>query len=253
MGRILEHKPNPFAGVVTDPERLPDDPREFKQALHESLEAWRSGSVLVVWLEVPIAKAALVPVAVEAGFSYHHAGDDYLLLTLPLVEGAHIPPYASHYIGAGGVVLDDNSELLVVREKYGYGNRTPTFKLPGGALRSGEHLADAVVREVLEETGVATRFEAVVCFRHMHGYRHGKSDIYFVCRLSPLSKEITMQSEEILECIWMPVDDFLNADTVAEFNKSIVRAGLHSPGMHIASVDGYSPSQGSELFIPMDQ
>ena len=209
MDLILEHKPNPFGGVVTDPQRLPDDPRQFRQALQESLEAWRSGGVLVVWLEVPISQAALVPIAVEAGFSYHHAGEDYLLLTLPLREGSHIPPYASHYIGAGGVVLDDNNELLVVREKYGFGDRPPTLKLPGGALRSGEHLADAVVREVLEETGVATSFEAVVCFRHWHGYRYGKSDIYFVCRLSPLGKEITMQTDEIQECIWMPVDEFL--------------------------------------------
>ncbi len=249
MERILEHKPNPFGGVVIDPQRLPEDPRQFKQALHESLDAWRSTGVLVVWMEVPIAKAALVPVAVEAGFSYHHAGEDYLLLTLRLVEGAHIPPYASHYIGAGGVVLDDNNELLVVREKYGFGNRPPTLKMPGGALRAGEHLAGAVVREVFEETGVATRFESVVCFRHWHGYRYGKSDIYFVCRLSPLSRKITMQTEEIQECIWMPVDEFLKADTVAEFNKWIVRAGLNSPGMHITSVDGYSPSEEREFFV----
>ena len=253
MDRILEHKPNPFGGVVTDPERLPDDPRRFSQTLQESLETWRSAGVLVVWLEVPIGKAALVPVAVDAGFSYHHAGDDYLLLTLPLREGSHIPPYASHYIGAGGVVLDNNNELLVVREKYGFGDRPPTLKLPGGALRSGEHLADAVVREVLEETGVATRFEAVVCFRHWHGYRHGKSDIYFVCRLSPLSREIKMQAEEIQECIWMPVDEFLNADTVAEFNKWIVRAGMRSPGMHLTSVDGYSPSEEREFFVAVDR
>ena len=253
MGRTLEHEPNAFGGVVIDPQRLPGDPWRFKHALQKSLEAWKSAGVLVVWLEVPIAKAALVPVAVEAGFSYHHAGDDYLLLTLPLAEGAHIPPYASHYIGAGGVVLDDNNDLLVVREKYGFANRPSTFKLPGGALRTGEHLADAVVREVLEETGVATRFEAVVCFRHWHGYRYGKSDIYFVCRLSPLSKEITMQAEEIQECIWMPVAEFLSSETVAEFNKWIVRAGMSGPGMHISSFDGYGTSEQREFFISMDR
>ena len=253
MDRVLEHKPNPFGGVVTDPEKLPEHPLEFKQALHESLETWRTRGVLVVWLEVPISKAALVPVAVEAGFSYHHAGQDYLLLTLQLVEGAHIPPYASHYIGAGGVVLDANNELLVVREKYGFGDRPPTLKMPGGALRSGEHLADAVVREVLEETGVATRFDSVVCFRHWHGYRYGKSDIYFVCRLSPLNKEIKMQTEEIQECLWMPVDKFLNSDSVAEFNKWIVRAGLQSPGMQVTSVDGYTPSEEREFFVSVDR
>ena len=252
MCAVLKAKPNPFRGVVIDPQGLPDDPRQFNNVLQESLEVWRSEEVLVVWLEVPIAQAQLVPVAVDAGFSYHHAGEDYLLLTFPLMEGSHIPPYASHYIGAGGVVLSEDNELLVVRERYGYGDRPPTLKMPGGALRSGEHLADAVVREVLEETGVATRFEAVVCFRHWHGYRYGKSDIYFVCRLTPLSKEIAMQAEEIQECIWMPVDEFLNADSVAEFNKWIVRAAMHCPGMLVTSVDGYGPPEEREFFVSVD-
>ena len=41
--------------------------------------------------------------------------------------------------------------------------------------------------------------EPVYLRRHWHGYRYGKSDIYFVCRLSALSEEVTMQAEEIEE------------------------------------------------------
>ena len=253
MVEFINAEKNPFGGVVTRPDGLPNDPGEFRRQLLHSLENWRSDGILVVWLEVPISKSALVPVAVECGFTYHHAGDDYLLLTLRLVEGAHVPPFASHYIGAGGVVLNGANELLVVREKYGYAGRTPTLKLPGGALRSGEHLAEAVVREVLEETGVASRFESVVCFRHWHGYRYGKSDIYFVCRLSPLNSEITMQAEEIQECLWMPVSEFLNDENVSEFNKWIVRAGLESPGMVATSVDGFPDIDRREFFVTTDQ
>src|SRR3979411_3377314 len=73
------------------------------------------------------------------------------------------------------------------------------YKLPGGALQPGEHLVDAVLREVLEETGVSVKFESLVCFRHWHGYRYGKSDIYFVCRLSPLSADVTLQAAQTHE------------------------------------------------------
>ena len=204
---------------------------------------------MAVWLEIPISNAGLVPAAVEAGFAYHHAGEDYLLLTLQLVKDAHIPPYASHYVGAGGIVLNGKNELLVVREKYGFGGRAPTLKLPGGALRSGEQLADAVVREVLEETGVDSRFEALVCFRHWHGYRYGKSDIYFVCRLRAVTTRITMQAEEIQECLWMPVEEFLTSEAIAEFNKWIVRAGLGEPGMVVTSVDGFPDTGEREFFV----
>ena len=251
MPEIIESAKNPFGGVVTKADSLTGDPAAFRRQLDNSLELWRSQGVLVVWLEIPIAKAALVPIAVEAGFSYHHAGEDYLLLTCALREGSHIPPYASHYIGAGGIVLTESNALLVVREKVGYRGRTPTLKLPGGALVAGEHLAEAVVREVLEETGVESQFESLVCFRHWHGYRYGKSDIYFACRLRPLSTEITMQAEEIQECLWMPVEEFLNTDSVGEFNKWIVRAGIEQPGMVLTAVDGFPDADRREFFAPL--
>ncbi len=130
MVQALSYKANPFGGVVVDPKALPDTPQDFRTTLQYSMGLWRSDGVLVVWLEIPLKQAALVPVAVEAGFTYHHTGnttgDDYLLLTCSLVEGSHIPPYASHYIGAGGVVLTEDRELLVVREKFGFGGRPAT-------------------------------------------------------------------------------------------------------------------------------
>ena len=189
MDRMLEATANLFQGIVPNPAALPDNPEVFRRQLQYSLQAWKAEGYLVVWLEVPITHAALIPVAVEAGFVFHHSGEHYVMMTHRLTDGVFIPPYATHYIGAGGVVLNADQELLVVSEKY-RARRGPAYKLPGGALHPGEHLVHGVIREVLEETGVQTRFEALACFRHWHGYRHGKSDIYFVCRLSPVSEEM---------------------------------------------------------------
>ncbi len=247
---LIESTTNPFRGIVARPEALPNDPQEFRQRLRYSLQQWGEQDFLTVWLQVPIAKSALIPVAVDAGFSFHHSGEDYLLLTYRLVDHSHIPPFATHYIGAGGVVLNDDRELLVVCERYRRPGQPPFYKLPGGALHPGEHLEHAVIREVLEETGVQTRFEALVCFRHWHGYRYGKSDIYFVCRLRPLSAEIKMQAEEIEECLWLPVDEYLAAEETSVFNKSIVRAALESPGIAPAVIEGIEGPEQREFFMP---
>jgi 8-oxo-dGTP pyrophosphatase MutT (NUDIX family) len=204
-----------------------------------------------VWLNVPIERAALIPVAAAAGFRFHHSNEGDLMMTCRLVEDAFIPNHATHYIGVGGVVLNDRQELLVVCERHRR-TRQPYYKLPGGALLPGEHLVDAVLREVLEETGVQTRFEALVCFRHWHGYRYGKSDIYFVCRLSPLSEAVTMQVEEIEECFWMPVQDYLASDLVSVFNKRIVQAALSSPGVATEWIDGYGDATRYEFFMPRE-
>ena len=242
---------NPFGGIIPKPEALDPDPAAFAERLRVSLTAWKDEGYRVVWLEVSIAKAALVPVAVEAGFTFHHSGDGYLMMTLQLEEGAYVPAYASHYIGAGGVVLNEARELLVVSEKYHRrAPGPPRYKLPGGALHAGEHLAEAVVREVAEETGVEAEFDALVCFRHWHGYRFGKSDIYFVCRLRPLSTEISIQEDEIAECLWMPVAEYLADENVSAFNKRIVEAALNSTGVRLTEMDGYGTPEQYEFFMP---
>ena len=250
----LKFSPNQFGGVVTDAASLPDVSREFESQLAQSLRSWTEDGYKVVWLELPIHNAALVPAAADAGFEYHHATPEYVLMTLQLVPGSYIPPYATHYIGAGSVVINERDEILVVVERYRMGpspSRGPGYKLPGGALHLGEHLADGAVREVLEETGVQAKFESLACLRHWHGYRYDKSDIYFVCRLSALSTEITMQEEEIAECRWMPVNEFLSEESgIHQFNKSIVTAALQNPGFVPATIEGYEDRSRFEFFMP---
>ena len=250
MVQSLEAKANPFGGMVTVPAALPKDPEEFSERLLHSLKDWGAQGIKAVWLEIPISRSSLISLAVEQKFTFHHTGEAYLMLTCALEEGTYIPPYATHYIGIGGVVLTAEQELLVVREKYGYGDRPPTLKLPGGALQAGEHLVEAVEREVLEETGVQATFETMACFRHWHGYRYGKSDIYFVGRLRPLSKEITMQTEEIQECLWLPVNSFLEDEAISNFNKQIVHAALESDGLTQSFIEGFGGPDTREYFMP---
>lgn len=237
-----------FRGVIIDPEQLPED-AEFEAALNQSLAAWKAEGFRLVWLKVLIARAALVPIAVAAGFVFHHSNEGDLMMTCRLVEDAFVPTHATHYVGVGGVVINERRELLVVCEKH---RRTSQryYKLPGGALQPGEHLAEAVLREVLEETGVQAQFESLVCFRHWHGYRYGKSDIYFVCRLKPLSEDVTLQAEEIEECLWMPVEEYLASDLVSPFNKRIVRAAISSRGVSPEWIEGHTDPARYEFFMP---
>jgi ADP-ribose pyrophosphatase YjhB (NUDIX family) len=246
---LLEANPDQFGGMVVPPTSLPEDAAVFEPLLASSLQAWQDAGYKLIWLEIPLERAGAVPVAAAAGFRFHHSGEDYVVMTRRLLEDAFIPAHATHYIGVGGAVINERNELLVVCERHRR-TKQPYYKLPGGALQEGEHLVDGVIREVLEETGVQTRFESLVCFRHWHGYRYGKSDIYFVCRLSPLGEDLTMQVEELEELLWMPVSDYMASDLVSAFNKRIVQAALTSPGVCTEWVDGYADPSRYEFFFP---
>ncbi len=247
----LQNEKNPFGGCVVLSENLPGTVEEFSLTLAESIHQWKSDGIRVVWLELPIDCAAFVPVAVDAGFVYHHATERALQLTLTLVEGSYIPPFATHYIGAGGVVIDKDRNLLVIQERH---HTRKHYKLPGGALQPGEHIAEAAVREVKEETGIVTEFLSLVCFRHWHGYRHGKSDIYFVTRLRPVSTRIRLDETEIAECFWMPVDEYLHHPDTHVFNRKIVQAAVDAGDgasqLVFDPIEGYGTPATHEIFMP---
>ena len=118
--QAIDSTTNRFGGILPRPQALKDAPESFSEQLRHSLAAWKKEGYLVVWLEIPIDKSALIPVAVEQGFSFHHSGEAYLMLTLQLKEGAFIPGYSTHFVGAGGVVINDRDELLVVCENYSF-------------------------------------------------------------------------------------------------------------------------------------
>ena len=70
MTEALEALPaaeNPFGGILPQADGLDADPERFESRLRHSLHVWRDGGYRVVWLEVPIERAALIPVAVAAG------------------------------------------------------------------------------------------------------------------------------------------------------------------------------------------
>lgn len=51
-------------------------------------------------------------------------------------------------VGVTGVIFNDNNEVLLFKHTY----RQHPWSLPGGYMKSGEHPAEALEREILEES-----------------------------------------------------------------------------------------------------
>lgn len=230
------------------------DVTSFGAELASSLWAWTEAGLRLVWLEFSLENAALITQAAAQGFAYHHVNGGSLVMLRRLAVNAEGPPDASHYVGVGGIVINGRNELLVIREKY-YDDQPAYYKFPGGFVQPGEHLAAAVVREVREETAVQATFHSLIGIRHAHVNRFGKSDLYFVCRLTPLSEEIQPQESEIAECVWMPVEQFLQHEEASAFNRNFVELASRRSGLEaavFADYPGEARREKIELFLPYE-
>ena len=109
------------------------------------------------------------------------------------------------FVGASGVVITDDRQVLLVKTK-----ETLTWMPIGGMIEVGEEPADAVVREVFEETGVNVMPERIagvfdgpdVTYRN--GDRAHFISIVFRCR--PVNGEPRVNDDETTDVRYFPLD-----------------------------------------------
>ncbi|KAM6588350.1 nudix hydrolase 8 [Cannabis sativa] len=215
--RVLEAVDDEYGGVVVDPEKLPSNPNAFAYVLRSSLSHWTMKGKKGVWLKLPVEQSEFVPIAVKEGFEYHHAERGYVMLTYWIPEGpSMLPSNASHQVGVGGFVINDQNEVLVVQEKHCDPAFIGLWKIPTGFILESEEIFTGAVREVKEETGIDTEFIEVIAFRHVHNVAFEKSDLFFICMMRPLSTQIIIDDLEIQAAKWMPLVEFVEQPLIQE-------------------------------------
>lgn len=127
---------------------------------------------------------------------------------------------------AGGLLFRDDHVLLIhwdpPRDSYDF---------PKGTIDKGETVEDACVREVLEETGYATRIIDFIGRTHYefdgHDGRHIKKavDYYLLESTEQTNVEPRRETHETFHNTWVPVNDAANVIT-RDIDKEIFRKAL---------------------------
>lgn len=246
-----------YGGVIVDPSALDADPSLFEARLKVSIKQWRRDGRGGIWLRIPINRSVNVPIAVTQGFEYHHAEKDYIMMTLWLRDCmSPLPANASTQIGVGALVVNSRNQVLLVQEGVGPLRGKDVWKIPTGIVEAGEDISVGAVRECLEETGVETRFEKIIGFRHVHQAKFGKSDLFFVCLLRPLEDaedlKFTLQESEVAKAMWGDYHEFLQQSPYPR--DTSVWAKLYGLGIAtdgtIGSNAGIIGSKMSNGFVP---
>lgn len=115
----------------------------------------------------------------------------------------------------GAIAVYDESILMVRR---GRGPAQGTWSIPGGRVERGESLAEAVLRELAEETGLDGMCESLVGWVERMG-----PDYHYVIMdfsVTLLSDAEPVAGDDASEARWVPlseVADLTLADGLAEF------------------------------------
>ena len=119
-------------------------------------------------------------------------------------------------VSVGAVVVEDEQLLLIRR---GRGPAAGFWSVPGGRVEPGELLAEAVVRELAEETGLEGVCGELVGWveRIADGYHFVILD-FMVTLLDPTAEPVA--GDDAAEAAWVPlheVTDRALAEGLAEF------------------------------------
>jgi ADP-ribose pyrophosphatase YjhB (NUDIX family) len=239
---MLKTKKDRYNGLIIETESIQASVSSFKISLQKLLEQAKIEQIALLWLDLTVEQNEHIAVALELGFEFHNCEAKRTTLTYQVTKDAYIPVPPTHTIGVGAVVINEENELLMVRDRIHTAHSI--YKLPGGMLEHAQSLEEGVVREVWEETGIEAKLIKMVSVLNSHPYRFNKSNMYIVFRLEALSREINViDTHEIEKALWMPLSEFFAHKEMSDFQKDLVNATLNHEGISLMNNDVYFPKK----------
>lgn len=125
------------------------------------------------------------------------------------------------WLAVSGLVITADGRWLVVKKKYG--GLKGKWSLPAGFVNEGETIDQAVQREVLEETGIATSVKGIMGARS--GVIRGEiSDNMIIFLLEPKGEDIVVQERELYEGAFLFPEDIVNDENASVLIRYLLEA-----------------------------
>jgi mutator protein MutT len=143
-------------------------------------------------------------------------------------------PEQEYTVRVYGILVNEQKEVLLSREKIG---DFAFLKFPGGGLDAGEGIAEALVREFGEETGLTITGKELLYVSDFYAeskFLPGKAVIavYYIVKIRRDAigdfhpKEKDFSREHSMELQWMKVNDVKPEDFTFESDRSAWQAFL---------------------------
>ena len=115
-----------------------------------------------------------------------------------------------------GVIKNDDGDILIVRRHPKSKTDPEMWELPGGKVEKGEHFADALVREIKEETRLDVNV-GDFCEAVQNDYSH-KRTVQLMMYLSDVKGSVEI-SDEHTEFMWASIEKIKTLKLSTSFKK----------------------------------
>ncbi|MBR4083577.1 MAG: NUDIX hydrolase [Lachnospiraceae bacterium] len=150
---------------------------------------------------------------------------------------------SDNYSLAVGCIVRKEDKVLLVRHTYG--GAAGQLLIPGGYCNMGELPEEAAQREVLEETHVVAKVEALL------GIRCGRKNWYALMLMDYVEGEPQSDGNENSEALFMNVQEALEREDVTHMTKVALKAMLSKKKGLLYSDEEYKEVRGNDFSLFM--
>ncbi|GGK98593.1 NUDIX domain-containing protein [Mangrovihabitans endophyticus] len=125
------------------------------------------------------------------------------------------------FVGARGVIIDDDQRLLLIQRSDNH-----RWAIPAGAMELGESMEECAIRETWEETGLRatslTPFAFYTSYTYTNDWGHTYQQILMSFRIHTWEGELQRVTDESVDAGFFPLDalpgpkSFIIAETLAD-------------------------------------
>ena len=115
-----------------------------------------------------------------------------------------------------GIIKNDDNEILIVKRHPKSKTDPEMWELPGGKVEKGEFFADALVREIKEETNLDCKV-GDFCEAIQNDYMH-KRTVQLMMYLTDITGDVKI-SDEHTDWMWAGIDKIKTLEVSTSLNK----------------------------------
>ncbi len=120
------------------------------------------------------------------------------------------------------ILIIENEKILTMQ--YNYGGQD-VYNLPGGNLEFGEHLTDALTREMVEEMGIQVSVGELIMVGEVHAIEQKKQTFHFIFegKIAKGTPILNPKETSAIAIKWLNINELLSLNLYPNISEKLLQ------------------------------